>query len=389
METGTRMDDRRIAFISCVNDETEYAECKNYIDRLRLPDGYEKDLIPLRGASSMAAGYNEGLSLTNAKYKVYMHQDVFIINANFIIDLLKIFQSDDRVGAFGVVGRKRIEEEVRIAAEWDTGKILHNCAGGFMDFCHEKEETVPVEAVDGLLIATQYDLKWRDDIFDGWDFYDIAQCMEYYRAGYRVVVPFQSEPWCYHDNQYSRLEKYFVYQEKFCNEYRDIRNFYSVIKADSESELEELLDELKKNIIDFMNRGGRDEVADIFRQIGNRVYFSLRELAIISEIYRLESTHKEPIVFWEDHQYAQDLLTKVRKLKYLLKQLEYGVGAPDEIMDKISSSYSVFAAAVVCNAYVGYKRRVSEQIASYYHRRNRGMEEQVWSQISTEFLECL
>ena len=47
-----------------------------------------------------------------------------------------------------------------------------------------------VEAVDGLFIATQYDVKWREDIFDGWDFYDISQSEEFHRAGYKVVVPY-------------------------------------------------------------------------------------------------------------------------------------------------------------------------------------------------------
>ena len=28
-----------------------------------------------------------------------------------------------------------------------------------------------VEAVDGLFIATQYDIIWREDLFTGWDFF--------------------------------------------------------------------------------------------------------------------------------------------------------------------------------------------------------------------------
>ncbi len=29
---------------------------------------------------------------------------------------------------------------------------------------------IPVECIDGLLMATQYDVPWREDLFDGFDF---------------------------------------------------------------------------------------------------------------------------------------------------------------------------------------------------------------------------
>ena len=54
-----------------------------------------------------------------------------------------------------------------------------------------------VEAVNGSLIATQYDIPWREDILSGWEFYDVAQSLEMRRAGYKVVVPYQREAWCY------------------------------------------------------------------------------------------------------------------------------------------------------------------------------------------------
>ena len=40
------------------------------------------------------------------------------------------------------------------------------------------------------------------DLFDGWDFYDISQCQEFRRTGYKVVVPKQEEAWCIHDDGY-------------------------------------------------------------------------------------------------------------------------------------------------------------------------------------------
>ena len=58
---------------------------------------------------------------------------------------------------------------------------------------------VHVAAIDGLFMATQYDLPWRADLFHGWHFYDISQSREFINAGYKVVIPHQQEPWVIHD----------------------------------------------------------------------------------------------------------------------------------------------------------------------------------------------
>ena len=50
------------------------------------------------------------------------------------------------------------------------------------------ENPIDVEALDGIILCTQYDVTWREDIFDKWHFYDVSQCMEFLRRGLRAVV---------------------------------------------------------------------------------------------------------------------------------------------------------------------------------------------------------
>ena len=71
--------------------------------------------------------------------------------------------------------------------------------------------------VDGLLMVTAYDLPWREEWFDGWDFYDASQSFEFRKAGYKVVVPVQKSYWYVHDDKrclnlwdYNRNRKIFV-----------------------------------------------------------------------------------------------------------------------------------------------------------------------------------
>ena len=86
------MDQNKICFIICVNDDLFFQECVNYIHWLEVPEGMEVEVLEIREAKSMTSGYNEGMSSSNAKYKVYMHQDVFLINRYFIYDILSLFQ---------------------------------------------------------------------------------------------------------------------------------------------------------------------------------------------------------------------------------------------------------------------------------------------------------
>ena len=84
-----------------------YEECVHYIRNLKIPEGYELETVYIQEADSMAQGYNAGMKSSDAKYKVYLHQDVFIRNRNFITDMLNLFSCDERIGMMGVIGKKK------------------------------------------------------------------------------------------------------------------------------------------------------------------------------------------------------------------------------------------------------------------------------------------
>ena len=48
------------------------------------------------------------LPLSSAKYKIYMHQDVFIVNRYFIYDVISIFNADKAIGVIGLVGSPQL-----------------------------------------------------------------------------------------------------------------------------------------------------------------------------------------------------------------------------------------------------------------------------------------
>ncbi|WP_207640522.1 glycosyltransferase [Butyrivibrio sp. AE3003] len=63
-------------------------------------------------------------------------------------------------------------------------------------------------------------IEWRDDIFDGFDFYDISQCTEYLKLGYKIVVSNQSSPWAAHDDGIMKLGLYNKYRLLYIDKYK-------------------------------------------------------------------------------------------------------------------------------------------------------------------------
>jgi hypothetical protein len=215
------MNKRKFLFVTCVNNEQLYEACVNHIAHLNVPPNYVVELLPIRGAKSMTAGYNQAL-LNDAKYKIYLHQDVFIINKNFLWDILELFQTYPSLGLLGLAGCTRLPPS---GIWWEGSGLVGKLIGRLNTTCLQifGEVTGPfqaVEAVDGFLMATQYDIPWREDIIEGFHFYDISQSIEFRKRGYLVGVPKQSQPWCLHFHDPVDLNEVLYYQKIFLKHYQ-------------------------------------------------------------------------------------------------------------------------------------------------------------------------
>lgn len=186
-----QLDDKKICFIICANNEIFLEECIFYISQLEIPKDYSIDVISIAEATSMASGYNEGRKASGAKYKVYMHQDVFIIYKGFLQAIIDIFASDAYIGLIGMVGAPKMSPT---GVMWygDREGALYGVTQVGQDYSSYKytldDGLYEMDAVDGFIMVTSYEIPWREDLFDDWDFYDVSQSFEFKRAGYKVVV---------------------------------------------------------------------------------------------------------------------------------------------------------------------------------------------------------
>lgn len=218
------MNENKVCFITCVNDKQLYQESLYYINNLDVPEGIEIECISVENAESMTQGYNKAMKQSDAKYKVYLHQDVLIIHKSFIRDIMNIFQNNNELGLLGVIGAKSIPTNgVWRDAQKKFGKVYENQSGtlDLITFGEVSSSYETVQAIDGLLMITQYDIPWREDIFVGWHFYDASQSVEFIKAGYEVGIPRLDEVWCLHDNGEGNREDLIntIDRKKFLSEY--------------------------------------------------------------------------------------------------------------------------------------------------------------------------
>lgn len=215
--------EKKVCFIICTNDERQLQECLLYIDLLEIPTGYETEILAVSEAESMTKGYNEAMNASDAKYKVYLHQDVFITERNFIQKMIHVFKKDSQIGMMGMIGSPRLPKDGIMWHGKRCGDFyrLDEVADEEQEIEKIKKGIREVEAVDGYLMITQYDIPWREDIFTGWDFYDISQCLEFRRAGFKVVVPAQNPAWAIHDCGPQKLWNYEKERKKLLSEYKE------------------------------------------------------------------------------------------------------------------------------------------------------------------------
>lgn len=217
------MNENKICFISCVNDHQLYKESLYYINQLEIPEGFEIECICVEDAISMTQGYNKAMKESDAKYKVYLHQDVYIINKSFIRDVLDVFNSNDEIGMLGMAGAKTIPTNgVWLESTHKYGEVYENHTGKMelLQFNEVTNNYEEVKVIDGLIMITQYDISWREDVFDGWHFYDVSQSVEFTFKGYKIVIPKQEEIWCIHDCGILNVKNgYEHYRSIFLEEY--------------------------------------------------------------------------------------------------------------------------------------------------------------------------
>lgn len=282
------MNRNKICVVACNSDKDEINKS---LDELNIPNNYivEKRFISISNETNISKEYNKIIKTCDAKYKIYFQQGVSINNNDLLTSIIDIFLSDRNIGIIGAVG----SETIPTSGVWQES--INKCGKYYEAFNNKNKKIVEykndeyikkVKVIDGMLMATQYDINWREDLFDYEYFYDIAQCVEFTKSGYEVVVPKQNEPWCTKKNVTILADKFSQSNEVFLQEYsKDIFPLVSIlIPAYNRPDLlkialESAVNQTYKNIEiivcdDSTNDGVKDEIQPYLVKHNNIRYYN-------------------------------------------------------------------------------------------------------------------
>lgn len=340
---------KSIAFIICVNDETYFEECLFYIERLRLPGDFTAEVYPVRNARSIYQGYNLAMQHSSAKYKVYMHQDVFLIDPDILLKFLGFFEQHPEAGMAGVLGADALSLDRRFYRSWNQGNIIgcsekkafHNCL---------TKESFRAAALDGMFLMTAKDLSWREDVLSGWDFYDISQSLEHTKAGGELWVLAGQQPWCIHDCGYLCLTGYDRAQETFLEVYgADVPDYTGQPPVYQEQYRQRfaLMMELKEQWKALMFLDKIQEVREVLEKTFDERFVDT-EIVVLKNILEILQKEAAEGIYGEEgflygcHSFAE-AQQKYLKTKFYLRRMRY---APDDA--GIRPEVSAVAERVIC-----------------------------------------
>lgn len=334
------MNNREIAFIVCTNNLQYYEECAYYINNLEIPEGYSIDILCIQSADSMAQGYNAAMQSTDAKYKVYLHHDTFIINRRFIFDILNVFESDENIGMLGVVGGSYLPQDAECYSMWNIGTVFANNGIRALEIKLKNEEQCneEVQAIDGMIMVTQVDVPWREDVVDGWHFYDVAHSIEMKKYGYKIVVPYQKNIWCYHDCGQSKLGEYNKYRLRMIAEYPEY--FSETREAEEkwlkEKQIQSLREQQSAYIQKVVKTGAYGQLMDwVYQQESFELFDNTaREITRLIMIYDDEKQAGQMSEWWKLQEW-EEITEYYRKLRFALMRVIYA--GDKELLNEIDT----------------------------------------------------
>ena len=189
---------KRFAFFVRKSDEARYSACLDSLQALRLPGGYEAELFTLMAKEPYAVQANKALTLSDAKYKIYLNDDMRLVHSDLLAELLQVF-ADESIGMVGFLGSQSLPVDANVlGSDYKRGAVYVPTSRALseMRFDEDFEEAVAdVRFVLPSFFATQTDLPW-DEIYETQYYAVLAQCLAFEGAGRRIVASLAQDIWC-------------------------------------------------------------------------------------------------------------------------------------------------------------------------------------------------
>ena len=148
--------------------------------------------MTLSGYDNLAKAYNTAISAYPRGIKVFLHQDVEILHPEWPLKIIKAFE-DPMVGLVGCAGTIDLPPG---DMWWTRQRYMRIWSGKEKaDWRFDQiPENKDMEAVDGMLLATNLCVPFDENLGEGFHFYDMDYSLTIRNNGYKVRLV-DIEPW--------------------------------------------------------------------------------------------------------------------------------------------------------------------------------------------------
>lgn len=215
------MKEKNVAFFVRKSDEVRYAVCLESLQALHLPSGYEAELFTLTTERPYAAQANRAAELSNAKYKIYINDDVRLVRRQLIEDLLAVFE-DASIGMVGALGSQSLPVDGNVLGSSYKRGVVYVPTGRELSEMRfgeaSKDDAADVRFLLPSFFATQTDVVW-DEAYETQYYAVLAQCRTFEESGSRIVVPLAQGAWCAYQSRDISFDAEEVDHAKFFAKY--------------------------------------------------------------------------------------------------------------------------------------------------------------------------
>ena len=283
------VNEHKFCFIICTDNARTLEECMWYLEKIHVPDGYETETIVIRDAESVTSRYRQAVTQTDARYKIYLHSDVLVVNKEILSELLEAFH-EPSVGMVGIVGNieeKGMDTSGAYMRSWDAGavevcNVIDARIGNWLSDGEKK--WIDVAEIDRMFMATQYDL---------------PEPKKMRQAGYRVVVP-----------RIDENEQYWVFYDAGQSEYR-------------EEDLSEEIREKQREVVRAFESGDFEETVCLVDglELNNQLAYILLFLKVRAEELMAFGETNYP-----DSTRMQAFVREYDEIKHMMRRTYFGYG---------------------------------------------------------------
>lgn len=163
-------------------------KCIECINNLYVPENVCIDTLGIEGENPVGEVYNACQEESTADYRVFIRENVYILNTNFISDVLSFFEANPSCEAAGIIGGVKNGRFI----DWDCGAVNIVNEDRADRFVLEKSSG-EVEVLSGQLIVLKCKADWSCEESKN---FDIVFSERMGIDGKKLAVFKQPEPWC-------------------------------------------------------------------------------------------------------------------------------------------------------------------------------------------------